>query len=288
MKQIVRASALVAGALCAPLLAQAQGRPQHLYIRVTDAGGAPVPGLSASDFEVHEGGAAPAPSIMRIALLVDTGPLVDPIIKDVRASLSAFLDELPPRHDIMLGTLGRRFEVRVPTTSEYEKVKKSAQILLAERDGGTYLLDGLLETDDRLFRNAPDRRPFMVIVTTDNADPSRVRQDVLNRRINEIYDHGVTVHAVVITHPGEDGNERDICANLTQSTGGHLDIVSATGVALPDKLKAIGARLAAAHRQMSAEYAIEFQSNATSPQPIEITVSRPDLKIEFSSPRYRQ
>lgn len=288
----VAAAALAA--LAAPAIIHAQGRPKQIYIRVTDAGGAPVAGLAASDFDVREGGAprtvtgaAPASSVMRIALLVDNGPLVGPIIKDLRAALAAFFDEVPPRHEILFATLGRRFEVRVPVTDDYTKLKKSADILLAERDGGTYLLEGVVEADDRYFRKAIDRRPVMVIVTTDNADPSRLRQEVLNRRFNEIYDRGVLVHAVVITHPGEDGNERDVCINLTQSTNGHLDIVSATGAALPDKLKGIAARLAESHRQMSAEYRIAFLSEASTPQPIEIKVSRPGVKIEFSAQRSR-
>ena len=287
--------AISVAVLCVPVVLT-QGRPQQVYIRVTDAGGAPVPGLGAADFELRESGVArpvtravPAASVLRIAVLVDTSPLVAPIIRELRAGLGAFFDEAPPRHEIMFATLGRRFQVRVPTTDDYQKLKKSAEILLAEHDGGTLLLDGILEADDKFFRTAKDRQPVMVIVTTDNADLSKVRQDVLNRRMDEILRRGVTVHAIVIIpHPGESGNERDVCTNLTEATGGHLDILTGSASALPDRLKSLGARLADVHRRMSTEYEIDFVSEATTPQPLQITVSRPNIKIEFSSSRYQQ
>ena len=292
MKPRGAAAAAFAAVLCVPSIASAQGQPRHVYIRVTDQGGAPVPGLSAADFDVREGGAArtvtraaPAASMMRIALLVDTGPLMGPIIKQLRAGLAAFFDEAPARHEIIFATLGRRYQVRVPMTDDYQKLKKSAEILIAEHDGGTMLLDGILEADDTLFRKAPDRLPVMVIVTTDNNDLSKVRQDVLNRRMSEILLRGVTVHAIVLPHPGELGNERDICTSLAEATGGHLDIVPGSATALPDRLKALGARLADAHRHQSAAYAIDYLSEATTPLPLTITVSRPDVKIEFSVAR---
>ncbi|HMD33726.1 MAG TPA: hypothetical protein VKH42_02105, partial [Vicinamibacterales bacterium] len=173
--------------------AHAQGKPQLVHVRVTDTGGAPIAGLRPSDFELREGGAlrtvtraAPSASVMRIALLVDNGPLMTTIIKELRAGLAAFFDEAPARHEIVFATLGRRFVVREPMTDDYARLKKSAAVLLAEHDGPTLLLDGILEADDKFFRTTRDRELIMVIVTTDNADSSKVRQEVLNRRIDEM------------------------------------------------------------------------------------------------------
>ena len=293
---VVRWSALVVvfgAALGAATPAFAQGHPRMLHVRVTEAGGAPIPGLRPSDFELREGGAlrtvtrvVAAASVMRIALLVDNGPLMTPIIKELRAALDGFFDEAPARHEIVFATLGRRFAVREPLTDDYAKLKKSAAVLLAEHDGPTILLDGILEADDKFFRTR-DRIPIMVIVATDNIDLSKVRQDVLNRRIDEILRRGVTVHAIVVTHPGQDGNARDICTNLTQLTGGHLDILTGSAAALPERLKAIGTRLADAHRNMSTAYDVEYLSEATTPEPLQISVSRPVARIEFVNPRDR-
>jgi hypothetical protein len=285
---------LIAAALGTAPAAHGQGTPRLLHVRVTDAGGAPLPGLRPTDFELREGGAlrtvtraAPAASVMRIALLVDNGPLMIPIIKELRAGLEAFFVESPARHEIVFATLGRRFAVREPLTDNYAKLKKSASVLLAEHDGPTMLLDGMLEADEKYFAPTRDRLPMMVIVTTDNMDRSKVRQDVLNRRIDEILRRGVMVDAIVLTHPGESGNERDICTNLTQSTGGHLDILTGSASALPERLRAAGARLADAHRNTSTAYEIEYLSEATVPEPLQISVSRPGARIEFANPRGR-
>jgi len=287
-------SALFIAALATATPGYAQGQPRVLHVRVTDAGGTPIPGLRPSEFELREGGAlrtvtrvVPAASVMRIALLVDNGPLMAPIIKDLRAALDGFFDEAPARHEIVFATLGRRFAVREPLTDDYAKLKKSAGVLLAEHDGPTMLLDGILEADDKFFSKTRDRLPIMVIVATDNIDRSHVRQDVLNRRVDEILRRGVTVHAIVLTHPGEDGNERDICMNLTQSTGGHLDLLTGSASALPERLKAIGARLADTHRRLNTAYNVEYLSEATTPEPLQIAVSRPGARIEFVNPRER-
>ena len=288
-------SACIVITLCLAVHGYAQGKPQLAHIRVTDAGGAPIPGLRPSDFELREGGAvrtviraAPSASVMRIALLVDNGPLLTTTIKELRAGLAAFFDEAPARHEIVFATLGRRFQVREPMTDDYARLKKSASVLLAEHDGPTMLLDGILEADDKFFRTTRDRQPIMVIVTTDNMDRSKVRQDVLNTRIDEMLRRGVTIHAIVLTHPGESGNERDICTNLAQSTGGHLDVLTGSASALPERLRAVGTHLADTHRNMSAAYEIEYLSEATGPEPIQISVSRPGARIEFVDPRERR
>jgi hypothetical protein len=97
----------------------------------------------------------------------------------------------------------------------------------------------------------------------------------------------VTVHAIVLTHPGEQGNERDVCTNLSQSTGGHLDILTGSASALPERLKALGTRLADLHRHMSTIYDLEYLSRATTPEPLQVSVSRPGARIEFVNPRER-
>src|SRR2546429_5435047 len=103
---------------------------------------------------------------------------------------------------------------------------------------------------------------------------SKVRQDVLNRRMDEILLRGVTVHAIVLPHLGESGNQRAVCQNLTDSTGGHLDILPGSAAAFPERLKFLRARLADAHRRMSNEYEIDFLREETYPPPLHITLPR--------------
>src|SRR5262245_21310380 len=76
---------------------------------------------------------APA-RLMRVALLVDTGAGTSSGMHHVRASIDAFVDAMPPNHELLLVTTGRRVQVRVPPTSDLAKIKKSAGGITA--DGG--------------------------------------------------------------------------------------------------------------------------------------------------------
>ena len=105
--------------------ASAQTRPRQIFVGVTDAGGAAVLDLQAADFQIQELGvprlvstAALANTPMRVALLVDTSDAASPHLNNVRAGLLAFLDALPPEHEIALTTTGRQLRVREQPTTD--------------------------------------------------------------------------------------------------------------------------------------------------------------------------
>ena len=63
-------------------------------------------------------------------------------------------------------TTGRQVRVRVPPTTDRQKLKEVAAGLF--NDGGsTVLMDGLLEIDERFFRRSENRWPVFVIFTSD-------------------------------------------------------------------------------------------------------------------------
>jgi hypothetical protein len=117
--------------------------------------------------------AAPsAAAPMRIALLVDTSAGTSSAIVQIRAGVSAFLEALPPEHEVVLVTTGRRTQVRVPPTTDRSKLTASAGGMLPD-NGPTALMDALTEVDDRFMRKAGDRAPVFVIVTGDGSENSK-------------------------------------------------------------------------------------------------------------------
>src|SRR5256885_2738 len=170
--------ALVATAVALP--AHAAGKPQtrHVFVHVVDQRGAPVDGLTASDFQLTEGGVArvvthagPATDPMRIALFLDTSDAAAAALSHMRAGAIAFLDALPPEDDVLLVTTGRQARVRVQPTTDRKKLKDAAGGLFTD-GAGTVLMDGLMEIDDRFLKNADDRCPVFVIFTSDGTESS--------------------------------------------------------------------------------------------------------------------
>src|SRR4029077_9318012 len=152
---------------------------RHICVSVTDSKGAPVEGLSASDFEVSEGGqprvvshAGPAKDPMRIALMLDTSDAAAPALTHMRNGPLAFLDALPPEDEVILITTGRQMRVRVPPSTDRKKLKDTAAVLFSD-GAGTVLMGGLLELDDRFFKkSADDKWPVFVIFTSDGTEAS--------------------------------------------------------------------------------------------------------------------
>ena len=293
--------ALLAAAIAlVPAAAPAQSRNagkmhvRHIFVSVTDAKGAPVEGLSASDFTVTEAGqprvvshAGPAKDPMRIALMLDTSDAASPALTHMRNGAVAFLDALPPEDEVLLVTTGRQMRVRVQPTTDRRKLKETAAGLFTD-GAGTVLMDGLLEIDDRFFKKADDRWPVFVIFTSDGTESSAgAREKEFMKWAVALGARGVTAHAFVLKTPKGSGMPEIVAENLAQNTGGRYDVMNTT-TALPEKMKALGEKLALDHRNMSAWYEVDIQTDATEFRPIDVGVQREGVRLQISDRRRAQ
>lgn len=166
---------------------------------------------------------------MRIALLVDTSAATASAIARIRAAVSAFLDALPPEHEVLLVTTGRRTQVRVPPTTDRTKLKENVGGMLPEL-GPTALLDSLKAVDDRFMRKTSgDHWPVFVILTADGSENSHeVDQKGFNRWVDEIAFRGVSVNAIVLK-TSANGVPESIASGLAQVTHGHYASMGIAG-----------------------------------------------------------
>jgi hypothetical protein len=304
MKTLVAflAAALALMPAAAPAQSRSSGKThvRQIFVSVTDAEGVPVKGLSTGDFNVTEGGEArsvsrvgPADEPMRIALMLDTSDAAAPAFTHMRSGVVALLDALPSEDEVMLVTTGRQVRVRVQPTTDRRKLKDTAAGLFAD-GGGTVLMDGLLEIDDRFFKKAESRWPVFVIFTSDGIEGSAsAHEKEFMKWALALGPRGVTAHALVLKTlkgrgvPEAVGMPEIVAENLAGNTGGNYDVMNTT-TALPDKMKALGETLARNHRNMSGWYAIDIQTDATDFKPVDVGVARDGVRLQISDRRRGQ
>jgi hypothetical protein len=157
---------------------------------------------------------------MRIALLVDTSAATASAIVQIRAAVVAFLDALPPEHEVLLVTTGRRTQVRVPPTTDRTKLKGNVSGMLPEL-GPTALLDSLAAVDARFMRKAGDRSPVFVVLTADGSENSHdLDQKGFNQWVDDIVRRRVSVNAILLK-TSANGVPESIASGLAQATNGH-------------------------------------------------------------------
>ena len=295
MKTLLPLLAAAAAIVMTPAVALAQSKGKthvrHVFVSVTDAKGAPIEGLAASDFTVTESGqarvvshAGPAKDPMRIALMLDTSDAAAPALTHLRNGTLAFLDAIPPEDEVILITTGRQMRVRVPPTTDRKKLKDTAAGLFTD-GAGTVLMDGLLEIDERFFKKADDRWPVYVIFTSDGTENSTgSREKEFTKWSPLLGPRGITVHSLVYKTPKGSGMPEIIAENVTNNSGGRYDVMNTT-TALPDKMKALGEKLALDHRKMSNWYQVDIQTDGTDTAAVDVGVARDGVRLQISNTR---
>ena len=181
---------------------------------------------------------------LRIVLLVDSSGAVGPHVNQFRAGVSAFLDVIPEDQEIAIISTGGQLRIRVPPTTDRERLRRAVQSFTSD-GGGNAFLDTLLEADKRFLRTAPERRPVFVVVTTDSgATSGDVRIDEYNKFMRDFHQRGGRAHGIVLQGRLNVGATTDILMNLTGNTGGFYDSLVVAN-ALADRMKVLAENVAA-------------------------------------------
>jgi len=282
-------SAVLVVTVAIPCFAQRVNR--RIFVRATDAAGAAVPGLTAADFELTDGGkrrevtrvATDAP--MRVLLLVDSTAAVGPMITSFRGALQAFSAALDPGTEVGLITTGGQFKVRFPPGTNRQEVQSAMQSFAPE-SGGNTVVETMFEADRRLFQSVPDRWPVLVIVTTDSGltQLSGNPYERYNRFVGEYVARGGSAHAVII-RSSTIGIISAIVSNLIANTNGILETM-AIAIPLPEKLQAIAQRISADRVAMTGNYELEYNGGGkVAGSGVEVRVKRDDVQLRVSGQR---
>jgi hypothetical protein len=180
---------------------------------------------------------------LRVVLLVDSSTSMASMLTEFRAGLNAFITGVPDDVEIALISTGGQIRVRVPPTTDRQRLHEAAG-RFASDGGANSFLDTMLECDKRFLKPARDRRPLFVVLTT---DPPSLGDPPLNRYNDFVLDfmrRGGRAHAIVIRNTQQNGMVSAILDNLTKNTDGVFTVI-AVGNSLASRMRELAEQVAA-------------------------------------------
>jgi len=166
---------------------------------------------------------------LRVVLIVDSSTNMSSMLTEFRAGLHSFVDTIPNDVEVTLISTGGQLRVRLAPT--FDKALMHAAAARFAADGGANsFLDTLLEANQRFIRPATDRRPIVIVLTTDQPSMGETRIDDYNAFVETFLRRHGRAHGVVIRGVSS-GIVSRVLENLTNNTDGVM-----TTMAVPNSL----------------------------------------------------
>ena len=264
-----------------------RGVERQLFMSVVNQSGQPITDITVDEVVLEqEGGECTIRDFsldsgpMKVALLVDTSDAAAQSLNSMRDGLSAFLDELPPEHEVGLFTIAGQVRRRTDFTTDRDELKNEATSLFVDRNTAVVYLDGIIETWERRY-DEEDAWPVFVALVYDGAEGSRsTQEDEFNEFAVELVGRAATVHAILVSTRGG-ALQTTISTFLTGNTGGMYRALAAA-TALPETFGELAAAMAAQHDAVKDRYRLVYECDPDNPTAgIGAGVSRPAVAVRL-------
>lgn len=267
----------------------ARAQEVERFIKVTDAGGAPVTDLGAGDFAVeHEGQPVDArvelvDQPLRVALIVDDADGAVPFFRYFRDYLPEFVRALPDDAEIGLILLSGRPRRVVDFTVEHGEVLDTLAQFFVEEDRAAGFFAGLEETVDGWDEDL--RWPVLAVVTTDGPAQRQITDGRYRAFLDRVVERGAIVNALGLFTPNGQGFQTGIANSVTQVTGGWYDTLNGPSQAIGEKLEEMAAEITRQYDEARYQYAVAYEPprGADPDTPISAAVRRPGVALSISS-----
>jgi hypothetical protein len=277
----------------------AQVKTRRVYVSALDPRGDPIGDLDADAIQIIEDGipqpvtrAVRANAPMRIALIVDTSDGAGYELNHLRQALAAFISAIPSEHEILLATTGRQTRVRLQPTTDRKKLMSSATGLFQD-GGGSMLIDGLYEIDNRFMKKVDKRSPVFVVLTGDGVESSEAGGMFNDHRwdvwVQSLVARGIPLHTIIFSS-GKNGLPGKVMLNAARNTHGQSDVINGSSY-LPEKMKNVATEIAASDRQMEGWFEVDYTTKSAAPYPqVAVRLNAPGAiaRVQILSTRFVQ
>jgi VWFA-related protein len=274
--------AVCGGVLLGTAFVRAQSDEWTVYTSVVDQNGAPVLGLSSSDFVVRENGMAreilrvsPATDSLTVAVLIDNSQEIRSDLIDLRQGLRGFVNEMDRRHEISLIGFGGPPTVLVDYTRDLKRLETGISRLIARPGTGSYLLSAIIDTS-RTLRKRRELRRVIVVITSQGPEFSEISYQTV---LEYVRDSGAPIHSFVLRRDGvspTDAAAQEVELALavgTRMTGGrHEELLTAMSMT---------SRFTSLAGELNNQYEVVYARPRAliPPKTIEVGVKRPAVIV---------
>jgi VWFA-related protein len=284
-------TAVLAGAMCPRLGAQAGVNDRTLFVSALDRKGVPVPDLGPDAFVVKEDGArrevlrvSRASEPIGISVLIDNSQAANDAVTYIRRELPAFIKAVTPANQVSLVSFSDRPTILTPFTTDTNTLLKRADSIFSLRNTGATFLDAVFEVSQGFASRDVERAAIVAIVVDGTEFTNRYSKDV----IAEMKKAGVALHLIAIGTFELDPQDHAVRERSLLVPAGPRE----TGGALYTMLSpnGIGQSLEKIARDLTSQYKVVYSrpERTVPPQKIEVETGREGLTVRGTPARTRK
>jgi hypothetical protein len=253
-----------------------------IIVGVLDADGLPVTDLTMAEVRLREDGVdreivsvKPSRQSLQVAILADTTQSAEPLIRDVRASVAGFVQQIhksSPETLISIIEFGQAAVSVVPFVSDEAALQSGINKLVGRPGAASVLVEAIVDASNRLAKLPSPRRAIVSL----NIEPSNEQSREEPKKVNEaLRRSGAQLWSVSLQKGGLRNPGRDVVLNaVTKNTGGTRDFINS-----PSALEGVLRHYADA---LTVQYEVTYKRPGSSAQVVQVGTLRQGLTLHAS------